>query len=78
MSTPEAVRMGIELSQVAKSYGSVQAVRGIDLTHTRSPSTRCWTRRARRRSQDGGRTSSPEVKRSGCALRPRSSRTLIC
>jgi len=31
MSTPEPVRMGIELSQVAKSYGSVHAVRGIDL-----------------------------------------------
>ena len=31
MSAPEPVRMGIELSKVAKSYGSVQAVRGIDL-----------------------------------------------
>ncbi len=31
MSAPEPVRMGIELSKVAKSYGSVRAVRGIDL-----------------------------------------------
>jgi ABC-2 type transport system ATP-binding protein len=31
MSAPEQGRMGIELSKVAKSYGSVQAVRGIDL-----------------------------------------------
>jgi ABC-2 type transport system ATP-binding protein len=31
MSAPEPVGMGIELSQVAKSFGSVQAVRGIDL-----------------------------------------------
>jgi ABC-2 type transport system ATP-binding protein len=31
MTAPETVRMGIELSKVAKSYGSVQAVRGIDL-----------------------------------------------
>src|ERR1700683_5712191 len=31
MSAPEPVRMGIELSKVAKSYSSVQAVRGIDL-----------------------------------------------
>src|SRR5580658_1364543 len=31
LSAPEPVGMGIELSQVAKSFGSVQAVRGIDL-----------------------------------------------
>jgi ABC-2 type transport system ATP-binding protein len=31
MSAPEQARMGIELSKVAKSYGSVRAVRGIDL-----------------------------------------------
>jgi ABC-2 type transport system ATP-binding protein len=31
MSAPKPVGMGIELSQVAKSFGSVQAVRGIDL-----------------------------------------------
>ena len=31
MSEPEPVRMGIQLSQVAKSYGSVQAVSDVDL-----------------------------------------------
>jgi ABC-2 type transport system ATP-binding protein len=31
MTEPEQGRMGIELSKVAKSYGSVRAVRGIDL-----------------------------------------------
>jgi ABC-2 type transport system ATP-binding protein len=31
MSAPEPLRMGIELSKVAKSYGSVRAVRGVDL-----------------------------------------------
>jgi ABC-2 type transport system ATP-binding protein len=31
MSAPDLGRMGIELSKVAKSYGSVRAVRGIDL-----------------------------------------------
>ena len=31
VSSPGPVRMGIELSKVAKSYGPVRAVRGIDL-----------------------------------------------
>ncbi|MGH9028216.1 MAG: ATP-binding cassette domain-containing protein [Acidimicrobiales bacterium] len=31
MSAPELVRMGIELSGLTKSFGSVSAVRGIDL-----------------------------------------------
>jgi ABC-2 type transport system ATP-binding protein len=34
MSSPEPVRMGIQLSQVAKSYGSVQAVCDVDLVIT--------------------------------------------
>jgi ABC-2 type transport system ATP-binding protein len=35
VSPPEPVRMGVELSNVAKSYGPVQAVCGIDLTVAR-------------------------------------------
>ncbi len=66
MGTPKQSRLGIELSRVAKSYGTVRAVRGIDLAVT--PSETVARSRAERRV---GLTSVPGVWAAGNVADPR-------